>query len=112
MARTAITVNTLAAGGVDPFPTAGDATNGHTYQWSPSRLLAVRNGSGASINVIARVNAAVDGLTVPDRTVAVPAGASRVIDLRATAYQQTDGTASIDLSASTTVTIGVLDLAR
>ncbi len=112
MARTAITVNTLAAGGVDPFPTAGDASNGHAYQWSPSRVVAVRNGSGASINLIARVNATVDGLTVPDRTVAIPAGASRIVDLRATAYQQVDGTCSVDLSASTTVTIGVLDLAR
>lgn len=112
MPRTAITVNTLAATGVDPLPTAGDSTNNHTYAWSANRMLMVRNGGGSSITVTIAVNATVDGLTVPSRTVTVAAAATRAIDTRNAAYCQTDGSCSVDLSASATVTVGVLDVPR
>ncbi|EFC80249.1 hypothetical protein [Parafrankia sp. EUN1f] len=112
MARTDISAGTLTPTGVDPFPSSGDAANGHQFTYSTSRMFCVRNGSGASITVTVRANGTVDGLTVPDRTVTVAAGASRLIDTRASIYRQNDGYVYIDLSSSTTVVVGVVDLGR
>jgi hypothetical protein len=112
VARTAITPTTVTPAGVDPFPSSGDATNGHTFPWAATRLLAVRNGGGSSLTVTVRANYTVDGLVLPDRTVTVAAGASRIIDTRGAAYQQTDGGVYVDLSSATSVVLGVLDIAR
>ena len=53
-----------------------------------------------------------DGLTrtIAQRIVAVPATSVKVIDTRSKKYRQTNGYVNVDLSASATVKVGVIDL--
>lgn len=74
-----------------------------------SVFLHVKNGSGASINVILVTPGTVDGLAIGDRTVAVAAGGSEMIALDPKLYadKADTGLARWTYSANTTVTVGV-----
>ena len=67
-------------------------------------FLWVKNGSGASINVTITTPGTIDGLSIADRVVAVPAGADRLIAVPDTFYRSSDGLADVAYSAITTVT--------
>lgn len=75
-------------------------------------FLMVRNASGVSINVTVDATTLVEGLAVPDRVVAVAAGATTLIPLLPTVYRQQSGAdigrAYIDYSAVASVTRAVV----
>lgn len=116
MARATVGNAALSNAGSDLFPTAGDSVNGHVFSHSKTRVLAVYNGSGAPINVTVDTpdTGTSDGLpiTVGQRVVAVPAGAGRLIDTRSKAYRQATGNVHVDLSASTSVKLGTVDITQ
>lgn len=92
--------------GLAPAMTA--ATNGDRVPLDPTTWLEVLNGSGASINVTV-TNEGVDEYGHDtDLVVAVPAGASRKIRLSPSRRyaNPTDGMATLNYSATTTVTVG------
>lgn len=97
-----------AAAGGDVFPNASDE---RTFFW-------VENGSGASINVTftaQRTSQAVPGagaLTIPDKVVAVPANARRLVGPFPEAYNNSDGRVAVSYSAVTSVTVAAIRMAR
>lgn len=110
MARTVLVAQPATDAGLTPVYTAADAANGMTYRLVPHRVLHVKNGGGSSLTVTITTPLTVNGLAVADRTVTVAAGAETVISLGVdNAYAQADGTAYVDFSTATSVTVAVLD---
>lgn len=110
MARTILVAQPATDAGLTPAYTAADAANGMTYRLVPHRALHVKNGGGSSITVTIITPLTVNGLAVADRTVTVAAGGETVISLGVdNAYQQADGTAYVDFSSATSVTVAVID---
>ena len=73
--------------------------------------LQVLNSSAASVNVTVVTPGLVDGdLALPDRVVAVAAGAVKLIARLGPIYHQDDGTVHVNYSAVTTVTVAALKL--
>lgn len=108
MARTAITPQTpTVAGAAVTYEPANVDGNSVDLATGP-KLLHVKNGSGASITVTLPTPGTVAGLAIADRTVAVPAGGERLIRLDRV-VRQTNGTAHVDYSAVTTVTVAALN---
>lgn len=110
MPRTAITPQVVAATGLNPVTEAANVL-GNSVAQAPGRVLRVTNGSAASINVTVVTPGLVDGdLVLPDRVVAVPAAGTRYLPMQPNGlYRQPDGSANVDYSAVTTVTVAVLD---
>lgn len=115
MPRTSITGQRPTSAGLTPAYEPANVA-GNMFRLAPGRVLHVKNGSGASVTVTIPTPAAadrlVDGLAVPDRAIAVAAGAERLIALGTSpAYKQPGGVAHIDYSAVTSVTVALFDLA-
>ena len=97
MPRVDIPVTTLAAAGsTPPAQTDSDATNDHEVDAYVSLAdpvwLEVFNNNAASKNVTILTQLDdIDGLSVPDRVVAVPAGATRLIPLGRNAHAVRSG---------------------
>lgn len=110
MPRTKITAQQASSAGLSPaFEPAN--VDGNAYELRQARALRIRNGSAAAVNVTLPTPGTVDGLTIADRVIAVPAGADTVIALgRGDAYRQPDGTVNVDYSAVASVTVAVLDV--
>lgn len=111
MARTAITIQSPVVAGIVPTYEAANA-DGHMFTNTGTEILHIKNGSGSSINVTLQTGLTIDGLAVADRTVAIAAGAEKMMSGLATQYyNQTSGADAgkvyIDLSAVTTVTLAV-----
>lgn len=83
--------------------------DGNSVALSDRRALLVINGSAASINVTQPTTATLEGLTIGNRVIAVPAGATRYIRLSSAAVQP-GGAVNVDYSAVTTVTVAVLEV--
>lgn len=114
MPRTAITPQTVTSTGLAPAYEPANVA-GNSFRMQASRVLHVKNGSGSSVTVTiptpASVDQLVDGLAVPDRTIAVAAGTDRLIGLSTiAAYKQPGGVANVDYSAVTSVTVAVFDI--
>lgn len=109
MARTALTVIDVALAGTNPHPTAANV-DGHSVTWARDLALVVRNSDASGKTVTLDVPNTLNGLTIPDRTVAVASNGTAVIPLGASEYRQVDGTVFIDYSAVTSVTVGVIRL--
>ncbi|ALG06837.1 hypothetical protein [Kibdelosporangium phytohabitans] len=110
MARTARTPITAANGGTTLTATTANA-DGEMWVYNGGRnKLVVINGSGGSINVTVLTPAAKttpDGLDIPDRVIAVPAGQTKIIRESDSALRD-DGMVWVEYSAVTTVTAYLL----
>lgn len=106
----AINAQVVTRSGLAPSYAAASA-GGDYFQNSGSEVLHVKNGSGSSVTVTIITQATVDGMAVTDRTVAVPAGADRMIGpFPAGTYNDGDGRVQITYSATTSVTVGVIKI--
>lgn len=109
MARTLIA--TVTADNASLVPTAGDATNHHYFVWSPHRILIMRNADASSKTPTIDTPGTVAGNAIANYAPVVAAGAIVKIDTRDPAYRQPlTGWVHVDLSAATSVTLGVLDV--
>ena len=80
---------------------------------SPSVFLHVKNASGASIDVTLTTHTSVDGIAVPDKVIAVPAGEDRFIGpLAPPHYSGPDGYANVNFSSNVSVTVAALDVSQ
>lgn len=110
MARTTITAQTPGSDGAVPTYAAADAANGMQFRNSGRSILHVKNGGAGSINVTIGTPGSADGLALPDKVVAVGAGAEKMISLRQRGiYQQADGLTYVDFSGATSVTVGLFE---
>ena len=101
------------AGKAVQFPlAAATATHGNKFPNDGKTWLRVKNGAGAPITVTVDVPKSVDGLALPDLTVAVAAtGDGAGLDFQDIGpfpidWNQTDGYIWATFSAVTTVTVG------
>jgi hypothetical protein len=85
-----------ASGGGDKF-TPGTYTYMH-----------VVNGGGSPVTATLATPGTVDNLAVADRTVAIPAGESRMVKLPAELYRGTNGLGDVSWSGTTSVTFAVV----
>lgn len=107
MPRSAIPVTALDRTGVaPPSQTNADATNKHTLANPNGRTLLeiVSSDAGAQTVTFDIVTAAVDGVAVPAKSVAVPAGATRMVGpFPKNFYNQTGDVVNVNPSVSTTL---------
>jgi hypothetical protein len=85
-----------ASGGGDKF-TPGPYTYMHAI-----------NGGGSPITATLTTPGTVDGLAVADRTVAIPAGESRMVKLPTELYKGAQGLGDVSWSGTTSVTFAVV----
>ncbi|MGH3784328.1 MAG: hypothetical protein ACRDRO_27830 [Pseudonocardiaceae bacterium] len=88
---------------------AAATSGGDKAPCGPRRVLVVRNGSGASIDVTATTPGTTEGIAIADPVLTVAAGLSGFFPLDSV-YRGTDGNASIAYTAVTTVTVVVVQL--
>src|SRR5688500_11157792 len=110
MARAVISNTNIAESSGDLITTTEFTVDGIAVANNGKRIVIVRNTSGGSINVIEKTNSTVEGLTVPDRTTAVAAGAARRFGPWSDVFVQDDGTVYIDVSAFADVDYEVLEV--
>lgn len=94
--------------------TAGAAASvgGDEFVNTGTELLFVSNGGGAPINVTVVTQATVDGMAVPDKVVAIPAGESRLIGpFPKQWYNDGAGKVQVTYSGVDTVTVKVIQQA-
>lgn len=107
MPRVNIPITQLTDDGVaPPAATAADATNDHQLAFNDGRVFVevVSTDAAAQSVTIITPGTVGSGLAVADKTVAVPAGATRYVGpLAPQVYNQPDGTVQIDPSISTTL---------
>lgn len=108
MPRTAITPQRPAPVGQITYEAANAL--GNSFGPRDGRLAHVKNGSGASITLTITTPGTVDGLAIADRTATITAGTDQFVALGVgNAYLQSDGSAWLDYSAVTSVTVAVID---
>ena len=111
MARTALTVQTIALAGIVPAYVAGDAVNHHEFLNDGKVFLHVKNGGGAPINVTVKAAVSHDGFTLTDKVVAVANGAEKMIGpFQSSTCNFSGGLVNVDLSAATSVTLAAFKL--
>ena len=101
----AIPLQVLVPGGsasdYDPASVGGD-----TFPTGPGVWLEVFNGGGSSINATLVTTGTVEGLTIQDRVVPIPAGERVKIPTPSRLYAGADGQGSVTWSSVTSVTVG------
>jgi len=103
MATTALTVEDIARTGLEATYNAAASGDGNAIDNSSHRMfLHVVNGSGGSIDVTVQTPNTVDGLTIQDLVVAVPAGEDRFIGPFPDMYDQVDADNSIPTAIKVT----------
>lgn len=108
MPRTAITPQRSAVAGLSLVTEPANVL-GNTLPLNDRLALVVKNGSASSINVTIPSTTTVDGLVLPNRVIAVPAGTDRYIR-PSSVSAQAGGVVNVDYSAVTTVTVAVLEV--
>lgn len=117
MPRTVRTAQTIVRTGLEPVYSAVDAANGEYFDnIAQDKFLHVQNGAGAPINVtVVRKNTTLDGVTVPNLIVVVPAGEDRMIGpFPNSLYGQPDPDSGVDpailvnYSSGTTITAALI----
>jgi hypothetical protein len=118
LARTEITKVKPTDAGVNPTATVGQ-TDGHKFALNGDEVLVVKNSGASSRNFIVHMPRNVEGQDVPDRTIAIPAGATRYVgDLEPGIYGQPSGAdrgmayVNYDATAPAEVNLIVLDSPR
>lgn len=110
MARTILASQAPPAAGVAPTYAAADAAEGMQFTNSGNTIIHVKNGGAGALTVTVPTPGAVDGLQLDDRTIAVPAGAERVVCLRnERLYRQADGSTHLNFSTGTSVTVAAFE---
>lgn len=107
-----LNIQTITAAGLNPSYTAAAGGGDKVSLGAPNTFLHVKNGGGSSVTVtVTTQNNAYKGLTVPDRTVTVPASGERLIGpLDAALHSDVNGQASVGYSAVTSVTVAAFRL--
>jgi hypothetical protein len=101
MPRTNITVVEVTRDGVAPSEVAGDVTNGNQFDHSARTFLRARNADGGSAHTVTiQTPGTVDSLAIADRTVSVPASATRYIGPFTNDYRQSDGKVYVDVDSA------------
>ncbi|MCX4686765.1 hypothetical protein OG401_21030 [Kitasatospora purpeofusca] len=85
------------------------AAGGDTAPTGPGRVLAVKNADASSHTVTLATPGTVNGLTVQDATVTVPAGKVSLIPL-ARVFAGASGRAALTYDAVTSLSVGVFEL--
>lgn len=113
-----LTIQTIAAAGLDPAYSAVSATDKLKADSGERHFLHVKNGGGVSTTVTitaqkttARVGGA-GSVTISNMSVAIPAGEERLIGPFPEAYLDTAGDVNIAYSATTSVTAAAFTLPR
>ena len=105
----ALTIQAVVKDGLEATFASADA-GGDTFANTGAEFVHIKNGGGSQITLTIATSKTVDGLTVPDRTVAIPAGEERYVGPLLT---DTHGsTVSLSYSAVTSVTLAVLQLTQ
>lgn len=108
MARTAITPQKASSAGLALAMEPGNV-DGHSVPIERGVILVVTNGSAGTINATLVTPGSADGdLALPDRVVAVPAGATRYFGNLDAVYRQVDGSAHVNLSTVASVTVAAI----
>lgn len=106
MARTAVTPQQVTSSGL---VAATEPANVDGNSIPVGAVLQVDNASAGSINVTIPTPGSIDGdLPLPDRVVAVAAGATALIGRLGPVFHQSDDTIHIDYSAVTSVTVAAI----
>jgi hypothetical protein len=112
MARTPrlpVNSNTQPSATITPWTV--DSANGESWPYAGGQnKLIVNNASASSMNVTVRATTGsklVDGTSIADKVVSVPAGTLAVIR-EASTEQQADGNVYVDYSASASITAYLL----
>lgn len=107
-----LNIQTIKAGGITPAYTAASAGGDKVSLSAANTWLHVKNGGASSITVTVTTQSnSYKGLTVPDRTVTVPATGEQMIGpLDPALHADINVQASIGYSATTSVTIGAFRL--
>lgn len=113
MARTALTAQATSTAGLAATYGAANV-DGHMFVPQAGRVLHVKNGGGAPITVTVQAEVSLDGLALPDQTVAVANGAETFIgpfasDIYAQRAGADKGKVYVDFSAVTSVTLALID---
>ncbi len=109
MARTTLVAQQPNSAGLVPSFSAANA-DGHAFPADRHTIFEVVNGSGVSINVTFPTPGTVDSGALPDKVVAVAAGARKLFNFAnaLSLYKQSDGLLYVDFSAVTSITVAVL----
>lgn len=116
MARTALTVTAVGAGGVSPsgVAVAAELTDGNSFPWAAGRHLFVANAAATPITVTVQTPATVgpQGLAVADAPFTVAAGANLLLPALGPEFRRpADGAVWVDYTgAAASVTVSVLDM--
>lgn len=103
-----VATQTLAFDGTAPTYSAA-SSGGDKFTPGHHTFLHVVNGAAEdAVTATITTPGDVDGLAIPDREVAVPAGEYRMVPVPARTYKAADGLGSVAWSATTTVTFAVL----
>lgn len=105
MARTAVTVETIDADGLNATYTAAHV-DGHKAVWSRDLAIHVKAPQNRVVTII--TPGLVSGLAIADRVVTVPSSGELFINLGDPAYVQNDGMVYWDYDATTTTTVAVV----
>lgn len=112
MARTDLIVTPVPRGGLNlaaalPNPAAVD---GHKFMWSDKRQIRLKNTDSTPKTVTLILPGTVDGQQIEDRPYTVPASIGDVlIPALPAVYRQSDGTVWLDVSATTGLSIAILE---
>lgn len=108
MPRTAITPQQVTSAGLTPATEPANVDGNSVPQ---GVVLRVDNGDASPITVTIPTPGLIDGdLPLPDRTVSVPAGASKFIGRFGPVFHQSDDTIHVDYSAVTSVTVAAIKI--
>lgn len=104
----ALSTQTSARGGT-AITAASAAGGGDSFANSGKEMIWIKNGDSSSMTLTIATNATTDGLTVPNRTVAVAAGATKLIGPFPTPiYNDVNGNVQLTYSAVTSLTVAIL----
>lgn len=102
-----VATQTLAFDGTAPSYSAA-SVSGDRFTPGNHTFLHVVNGGAAPVTATITTPGSVDGLAIPDREVAVPAGEDRFIPVPARTYKSADGLGDVAWTDTTSVTFAVL----
>lgn len=114
MARTVITKTTPSTNGVAITTlTAVDAAaspNGMAYVSDGTELVIIRNGDASTHTMTVDIPGLVDGQTVTDKTVTIPAGGTYIAGPYGPQYRQSNGQVYLNFDAATSMSVGVINV--
>lgn len=108
MPRTAITPQVVTAAGVAVSYEPANV-DGNSVPVDTRSIVHVKNASAGAVTVTSPTPGQAEGLDIADRVVSVPASAERMFRVTGV-LRQSDGTAHLNYSAVTSVTVAVITI--